>query len=65
LAKAYYWISLSANRGNARAREARDYVSEQMSLEQVTAAKRLIQTYEEQAAQQKACVFCNPANPSY
>jgi hypothetical protein len=36
-----------------------------MSLEQVTAAKRLIQTYEEQAAQQKACVFCNPANPSY
>lgn len=63
--KAYYWISLSANRGNARARDGRDYVGEKMSTEQLAGAKRLIQEYEEQAAQRKACVFCNPANPSY
>ena len=65
LVKAYYWISLSANRGNVHARDARDYVSEKMSMDQIADAKRLIQEYEEQAAQRKACVFCNPANPSY
>ena len=65
LVKAYYWISLSANRGNVHARDARDFVSEKMSREQVADAKRRIQEYEEQAAQRKACVFCNPANPSY
>ena len=63
--QAYYWISLSANRGNVHARDARDYVSEKMSTEQLVTAKRLIQEYEEQAAKSKACVFCNPANPSY
>jgi hypothetical protein len=36
-----------------------------MSTEQIAGAKQLIQEYEEQAAQRKACVFCNPANPSY
>ena len=65
LVKAYYWISLSANRGNVHARDARDYVGEKMSTEQFADAKRLIQEYEEQAAKSKACVFCNPANPSY
>ena len=65
LVKAYYWITLSANRGNVHARDARDFVSEKMSREQVADAKRRIQEYEEQAAQRKACVFCNPANPSY
>lgn len=63
--KAYYWISLSANRGNTRARDAKDYVGEKMSAEQIGSAKRLIEAYEEQAAKNKACVFCNPANPSY
>jgi TPR repeat protein len=65
MVKAYYWLSLSANRGNAHAREARDYVSEKMSTAQIADAKRLIQAYEEQAAQRKGCPFCNPANPSY
>src|SRR6185437_12103843 len=41
--QAYYWISLSANRGNVHARDARDYVSEKMSTEQLVTAKRLIQ----------------------
>ena len=63
--QAYYWINLSANRGNVHARDARDYVSEKMSTEQLATAKRLIQEYEEQAAKSKACVFCNPAKPSY
>lgn len=65
LVKAYYWISLSANRGNVHARDARDYVGEKMSGEQLADAKRLIQAYEEQSAQRKGCVFCNPAKPSY
>jgi hypothetical protein len=63
--RAYYWIGLSANRGNVHAREARDYVAEKMSMEQIAESKRLIRNYEEQAAKVKACVFCNPANPSY
>ena len=63
--KAYYWISLSANRGNAHARDARDYVVEKMSTEQIAESKRLIDDYEERAANVKACVFCNPAKPSY
>ena len=63
--QAYYWINLSANRGNVHARDARNYVSEKMSTEQLATAKRLIQEYEEQAAKSKACVFCNPAKPSY
>jgi hypothetical protein len=63
--KAYYWISLSANRGNVRARDARDYVAEKMSTEQSAAANGLIKEYEEQAAKIKACVFCNPENRSY
>jgi TPR repeat protein len=65
LVKAYYWISLSASRGNVHARDARDYVSEKMSVAQLSDAKRLIEAYEERSAQRKACVFCNPANPSY
>lgn len=65
LVKAFYWISLSANRGNAQARDARDYVSEKMSMEQIAEGKRLVQEYEEQAVQRKACVFCHPSNPSY
>ena len=62
---AHYWISLSANRGDAHARDARDYVAEKMSIQQIAESKRLIDDYEEQAAKAKACVFCNPANPSY
>jgi uncharacterized protein len=65
LVRAHYWISLSANRGNARARDARDYVAEKMSAEQIAESKRLIEAYEERAANVKTCVFCNPANPSY
>ena len=63
--KAYYLITLSANRGNANARDARDYVSEKMSTDQIAEGKRLVQEYEEQAAQRKACLFCHPSRPSY
>ena len=62
---AYYWICLSANRGNLHARDAKDSISQKMTAEQIGNAKRLIQAYEEQAAKNKGCVFCNPANPSY
>src|SRR5262245_28909972 len=59
LVKAYYLISLSANRGNVHARDARDYISEKMSTEQIEEGKRLVQDYEEKAAQKNACVVCN------
>lgn len=57
--KAYFWISLSASHGNARALDARDYVSERMSVEQIAEGKRLIREYEEKVAQRKSCVACN------
>ncbi|HEX8749813.1 MAG TPA: tetratricopeptide repeat protein [Nitrospira sp.] len=59
LVKAYYLISLSASKGNAHALDARDYISEKMSTEQIEEGKRLIQDYEEKAAQKNACVVCN------
>jgi uncharacterized protein len=65
LVKAYYWVSLSANRGNGHARDARDYMGDQMSTDQIAEGTRLIKEYEELAANRKACVFCNPSNPSY
>ena len=65
MVKAYYWISLAASHGNAKALDARDYVSERMSIEQIAEGKRLVREYEEQAAKRKACVFCNPSNRSY
>jgi TPR repeat protein len=58
--KAYYWISLSASHGNAKALDARDYISEQMSVEQIHEGKRLVQEYEEKVAQRKSCAVCNP-----
>jgi hypothetical protein len=63
LVKAYYWISLSANRRNASAIDARDYVADKMSREQIAEAKRLILEYEEQA--HKTCAFCHPSKPTY
>ena len=65
LVKAYYWISLSAGHGNSRALDARDYVTERMSAEQLAEGKRLVRDYEEMTAR-KACTFCNPfrGNPS-
>jgi TPR repeat protein len=59
LIKAYYLVSLSASHGNANALNARDYVSEKMSSEQIAEGKRLVQEYEEKAAQTNACVFCH------
>lgn len=57
--KAYYWISLSASHGNAHALDARDYISENMSVEQIGEGKRLVQEYEDKVAQRKSCVVCN------
>jgi TPR repeat protein len=58
--KAYYWISLSASHGNAKALDAQDYVSGQMSTEQIAEGKRLVQEYEAKAAQRRSCAACNP-----
>jgi hypothetical protein len=64
LITAYYWITLSANRGNVHARDARDYIGEKMSIEQIAESKRLVQQYEDQK-HKNACTFCNPNNRSY
>lgn len=59
LVNAYYLISLSASKGNAHALDARDYISEKMSTEQIEEGKRLVHDYEEKVAQKNACVVCN------
>ena len=59
LVTAYYWVSLSASHGNQHAMEARDYISEKMSVEQIAEGKRRVREYEEQVAQRKSCVVCN------
>lgn len=58
LVKAYYWISLSAGRGDRNALDARDYVSENMTVEQIVEGKRLVREQEEYVARQNACSFC-------
>jgi TPR repeat protein len=60
IVKAYYWISLSAGHGNPRALDARDYVSETMTVDQIAEGKRLVQEYEDQAAKRNTCMLCNP-----
>jgi TPR repeat protein len=57
--KAYFWVSLSASQGNAHALDARDYISESMSVAQIAEGKRLVREYEENLAQGKSCVVCN------
>lgn len=42
LVTAYYWISLAAAQGNQNALNARDYLSEKMTVEQVTEGKRRV-----------------------
>ena len=59
LVKAYYWISLSASHGDRLALDARDYIGEKMSVEQIAEGKRLVQEYEEKVAQRNACIVCN------
>jgi len=59
LVKAYFWISLSASHGNPSALNARDYISEKMSTEQIAEGKRLVQEYEQRAAERNACLSCN------
>src|SRR6476660_6594733 len=46
LVKAYYWISLSASHGDRQALDARDYIGEKMSVEQIAEGKRLVHEYE-------------------
>jgi TPR repeat protein len=55
---AYYLISLSAAQGDKHALEARDYVSEKLTSEQLMAAKQLVREHQEKAARQRACVLC-------
>jgi TPR repeat protein len=42
LVTAYYWISLAAAQGNQHALDARDYLSEKMTVEQITEGKRRV-----------------------
>jgi len=53
LVTAYYWVSLSAGHGNQHAMDARDYISEKMSVEQIAEGKRRVREHEEQVAQRK------------
>ncbi len=55
---AYYLISLSADQGDKQAVDARDYVSDKMTSEQLTAAKRLVREYQEKATRHHVCVLC-------
>ena len=59
LVKAYFWISLSASHGDRHALDARDYISEKMSVEQIAEGKRLVHEYQEKVAQRDACIVCN------
>jgi len=59
LVTAYYWVSLSASHGNQHAMDARDFISEKMSAEQIAEGKRRVREYEEQLAQRKSCVACS------
>ena len=65
IVKAYYWVSLSASHGNARALDARDYLAEKMSSEQITKANHLVQEYEDQVAKRNSCMLCNQSRKSY
>ncbi len=46
LVKAYYWVSLSAAHGNKHALDARDYISEKMTVDQIVVGKQLVQEHE-------------------
>lgn len=59
LVKAYFWISLSASHGDRLALDARDYIGEKMSVEQIAEGKRLVHEYEEKVAQRNACIVCS------
>jgi len=59
LVTAYYWVSLSASHGNQPAMDAREYISEKMSVEQIAEGKRRVREHEEQVAQRKSCAVCN------
>lgn len=58
LVEAYYWISRSAARGNPHALDARDYVSDKMSEDQIIEAKKLVREHEEKVSEMKACLTC-------
>ena len=57
--KAYFWTSLSASHGDRHALDARDYIGEKMSVEQVNEGKRLVHEYEEKVEKRKSCILCN------
>lgn len=58
LVQAYYWVSLSAGHGHTHALDARDYISEKMTVEQIVEGKRLVGDHEEQVKKQNACLLC-------
>jgi TPR repeat protein len=55
--EAYYWINRSAAQGNKHALEARNYLSEKMTVEQLAEAKKLGYEREERKKAQ-SCTFC-------
>jgi TPR repeat protein len=58
LVQAYYWISLSAAQGDTQALDARDYVSEKMSEDQIVEAKQLVRKHDAKVAEMNACLTC-------
>jgi len=58
LIEAYYWISLSAAQGDTQALDARDYVSDKMTGDQIAEAKRKVREHEEKVAEMKKCLTC-------
>ena len=55
----HFWTSLSASHGDRHALDARDYIGEKMSVEQVNEGKRLVHEYEEKVEKRKSCILCN------
>ena len=57
-AQAYFWVSLSAEQGNGHAMDARDFLYEKMTPEQVARAKEFVREYEKARKLDTSCQLC-------
>lgn len=57
-ARAYFWTSLSAAQGNGHAMDARDFLYEKMTPEQVARAKEFVREYEKTRKLETPCQLC-------
>ncbi|MGH7209288.1 MAG: tetratricopeptide repeat protein [Nitrospiraceae bacterium] len=57
-AQAYFWSSLSAAQGNGHAMDARDFLYEKMTPEQVVRARQLLLEYEKGRKLDTSCQLC-------